>query len=100
MASFKNRKTTILRHFKTVITIEEIISNSIIDVSDKAFKFERSHFKPWQQKMKFYLTLKKFANILTGHILVTPSRSTVQSYNKKYVDSDGKVTSSELDHVA
>lgn len=50
--------------------------------------------------MKFYLTLKKFANILTDHILVTPSRSNVQNYNKKYVDSDGKVTSSELDHVA
>ena len=45
---------------------EEIIgNNAVAAVTDKPFKFEGSHFKRWQAKMKFFLTIKKCAHVLT-----------------------------------
>lgn len=48
---------------------EEIIGSFADIVFEKSFMFERSHFKRWQQKMKF-LTLKKVANVLIDDILL------------------------------
>lgn len=56
-------------------------------VSDKSFKFEGLHFKRWQAKMNFFLTLKKVANVLTEGILIAPSGSAEQINGEKYVDS-------------
>ena len=47
---------------------EEIIGSFADIVVEKSFMFERSHFKRWQQKMKF-LMLKKVVNFLIDDIL-------------------------------
>ncbi|XP_073225602.1 uncharacterized protein [Cicer arietinum] len=39
---------------------------------NKPFRFEGSHFKRWQQKMLFFLTTKKLANVLKDDIPVVP----------------------------
>ncbi|KAK2455989.1 putative mitochondrial protein [Trifolium repens] len=43
---------------------EEVIGNSAVGATEKPFKFEGLHFKRWQQKMYFFLTLKKVVNVL------------------------------------
>ncbi|XP_073224880.1 uncharacterized protein [Cicer arietinum] len=41
---------------------------------NKPFQFEGSHFKRWQQKMMFFLTTKKLANVLKDDIPVVPEK--------------------------
>ena len=41
---------------------------------NKPFRFEGSHFKRWQQKMLFFLTTKKLANVLKDDISVVPEK--------------------------
>ncbi|XP_073219682.1 uncharacterized protein [Cicer arietinum] len=41
---------------------------------NKPFRFEGSHFKRWQQKMLFFLTTKKLANVLKDDIPVVPEQ--------------------------
>ncbi|XP_073222455.1 uncharacterized protein [Cicer arietinum] len=41
---------------------------------NKPFRFEGSHFKRWQQKMLFFLTTKKLANVLKDDIPVVPEK--------------------------
>lgn len=53
--------------FLTAMDIEEIIGTSAAAVSDKPFKFEGTHFKRWQQKMKFFLTLEKALTWFSVH---------------------------------
>lgn len=49
--------------------------------------------------MKFFLTLKKFANILIKDILVSSYGSTEQTNDKKSVDLDRTVNLYELDSI-
>jgi hypothetical protein len=42
---------------------EEIIGSSSVGATERPFKFEGNHFKRWQQKMFFFLTLKKCAYV-------------------------------------
>lgn len=63
------------------MAIEEIVGNYVVFISDKLFKFERSHFKHWKQKILF-LNPKKGCQHLTKDILVAPPGSTEQT-NKK-----------------
>ncbi|XP_058727108.1 uncharacterized protein LOC131598537 [Vicia villosa] len=69
---------------------EEIIgTNASASVNDKPFKFEGSNFKHWQSKMKFFLTLKKVAHVLTEDIPILPSRSIEITNGKSTTESDG-----------
>ncbi|PNX76730.1 hypothetical protein L195_g022736 [Trifolium pratense] len=43
---------------------EEVIGTSAVGATKKPFKFERLHFKRWQQKMYLFLTLKKVVSVL------------------------------------
>ena len=80
---------------------EEIIGTSAVaSVSDKPFKFEGSNFKRWQAKMKFFLTLKKVAHVLTEDIPVAPSGSNELSNGKSTVESNGTSKTSDLDSAA
>ncbi|CAJ2644652.1 unnamed protein product [Trifolium pratense] len=54
---------------------EDIIGNSSVGATEKPFKFEGLHFKRWQQKMYFFLTLKKVVNVLNEDIPVLPDAS-------------------------
>lgn len=48
------------------MTTEEITgAGSAASDFNKPFRFEGAHFKRWQQKMLFFLTVKKVANVLT-----------------------------------
>ncbi|GAU26739.1 hypothetical protein TSUD_317370 [Trifolium subterraneum] len=51
---------------------EEIIGSSSVGATERPFKFEGNHFKRWQQKMFFFLTLKKCAYVLKDPIPVVP----------------------------
>ncbi|GAU45981.1 hypothetical protein TSUD_401210 [Trifolium subterraneum] len=51
---------------------EEIIGSSSVGATERPFKFEGNHFKRWQQKMFFFLTLKKCAYVLKEPIPVVP----------------------------
>ncbi|CAJ2638290.1 unnamed protein product [Trifolium pratense] len=51
---------------------EEVIGNSAVGNTEKPFIFEGLHFKRWQQKMFFFLTLKKCAYVLKEPIPVVP----------------------------
>ena len=48
---------------------DEITGTRATDFN-KPFRFEGSHFKRWQQKMQFFLTVNKVANVLTENIPV------------------------------
>jgi hypothetical protein len=48
--------------------------DSAVDYN-KPFKFHGSHFKRWQQKMLFFLTMKKVAYVLKDDIYVIPTSS-------------------------
>ncbi|MCI77863.1 hypothetical protein A2U01_0099133, partial [Trifolium medium] len=57
---------------------EEVIGTSIVGATEKPFKFEGLHFKHWQQKMYFFLTLKKVVYVLNEDMptVVAPTCST------------------------
>ncbi|CAJ2638269.1 unnamed protein product [Trifolium pratense] len=54
---------------------EDIIGNSSVGATEKPFKFEGLHFKRWQHKMYFFLTLKKVVNVLNEDIPVLTDAS-------------------------
>ncbi|XP_073225603.1 uncharacterized protein [Cicer arietinum] len=55
------------------MSADEIIGlGSSASNHNKPFRFEGSHFKRWQQKMLFFLTTKKLANVLKDDIPVVP----------------------------
>jgi hypothetical protein len=55
---------------------EEIIGNHSAAVgTEKPFKFEGLHFKRWEQKMFFFLTLKKVVHVLTEDMPEIPAAS-------------------------
>lgn len=56
-----------------IMAIEKFIGTSVFVVHDKPFKFEGRYFKCWRQKVRFFLTIKKIASILTEDIPVVPS---------------------------
>ncbi|PNX85361.1 hypothetical protein L195_g041429, partial [Trifolium pratense] len=47
---------------------EDAICNNTVGATEKPFKFEGLHFKRWQQKMYFFLTLKKVVNVLKERV--------------------------------
>ncbi|XP_073219448.1 uncharacterized protein [Cicer arietinum] len=55
-----------------MFTDEIIGTGSSASDYNKPFQFEGSHFKQWQQKMLFFLTTKKLANVLKDEIPVVP----------------------------
>ncbi|KAK2372890.1 CBL-interacting serine/threonine-protein kinase [Trifolium repens] len=58
------------------MTTEEIIGNHSAAVgTEKPFKFEGLHFKRWEQKMFFFLTLKKVVHVLTEDMPEIPAAS-------------------------
>ncbi|XP_058761933.1 uncharacterized protein LOC131635332 [Vicia villosa] len=72
------------------MSTEETISNTAAtSVNNKPFKFEGSNFKRWQSKMKFFLTLKKVAHVLTEDIPIVPSGSIEITNGKSTAESDG-----------
>src|SRR3954468_13568013 len=69
---------------------EKIIGTNVSAyVNDKPFKFEGSNFKRWQSNMKFFLTLKKVAHVLTEDIPIVPSGSIEITNGKSAIESDG-----------
>jgi hypothetical protein len=57
------------------MTTEEVIGNNTVGATEKPFKFEGLHFKRWQQKMYFFLTLKKVVYVLNQDIPAVPAAS-------------------------
>jgi hypothetical protein len=51
---------------------KENIGTFVVGETEKPFKFEGLHFNRWQQKMLFFLTLKKVAKVLTTTMFVGP----------------------------
>lgn len=96
---FQNPKTTILRHFQTVMATDEIIGTYVV-VSNKLFKFEGIQFKCWKQKMWFLLGLKRVVNDLTDDIPIVPSEWNKLTNIKKSIDLDGITNSDELESTA
>lgn len=70
-------------------TEEIICTTAAAAVSDKPFKFEGFHCKHWQAKMKYFLTLKKVAHVLTEDIPIAPSGSPEQTNGKNSAYSNG-----------
>lgn len=62
---------------------EEIIGNSAVGATEKPFKFEGNHFKRWQHKMFFFLTLKKCAYVLNDPIPVVPTDASASASGTK-----------------
>lgn len=62
---------------------EEIIGNSAVGATEKSFKFEGNHFKRWQHKMFFFLTLKKCAYVLNDPIPVVPTDASASASGTK-----------------
>ncbi|XP_058777305.1 uncharacterized protein LOC131651651 [Vicia villosa] len=72
------------------MSTEETIGNTAAaSVNDKPLKFEGSDFKCWQSKMKFFLTLKKVAPVLTEDIPVVHSGSIEITNGKSTAEFDG-----------
>src|SRR3954469_3458558 len=72
------------------MSTEETIGNTAVaSVNDKPFKFEGSNFKRWQSKMKYFLTLKKVAHVLTEDIPIVPSGSIEITNGKSTAGTDG-----------
>ncbi|GAU48095.1 hypothetical protein TSUD_238340 [Trifolium subterraneum] len=75
---------------------EEIIGSSSIGATERPFKFEGNHFKRWQQKMFFFLTLKKCAYVLKDLIPVVPDVPTDASASgtkEQPVNTNGQTVS-------
>ena len=102
--NFYKSKTTILRRFQTAMDTEGIVGNSI--AGERPFKFEGLHFKRWQQKMFFYLTLKKVVHVLNEDIpvvsvgLVGSSSGTPLTINGDAEKSDAEKQKESVDSVA
>ncbi|GAU41954.1 hypothetical protein TSUD_380590 [Trifolium subterraneum] len=77
------------------MTTEEVIGNSAVGATEKPFKFEGNHFKRWQHKMYFFLTLKKCVYVLNEPIPVVPDATTSGSGTK-----DISVTTTNGDDTA
>ncbi|CAJ2634277.1 unnamed protein product [Trifolium pratense] len=78
---------------------EEIIGNSSVGATERPFKFEGNHFKRWQQKMFFFLTLKKCAYVLKQPIPVVPAEASASASgtNEQTVNTNGDAVSAEKD---
>ncbi|CAJ2666075.1 unnamed protein product [Trifolium pratense] len=76
---------------------EEIIGTSSVGATERPFKFEGNHFKRWQQKMFFFLTLKKCAYVLKQPIPVVPAEASASGTNEQTVNTNGDVVSAEKD---
>ncbi|CAJ2648645.1 unnamed protein product [Trifolium pratense] len=76
---------------------EEIIGNSSVGATERPFKFEGNHFKRWQQKMFFFLTLKKCAYVLKQPIPVVPAEASASGTNEQTVNTNGDAASAEKD---
>ncbi|CAJ2662205.1 unnamed protein product [Trifolium pratense] len=76
---------------------EEIIGNSSVGATERPFKFEGNHFKRWQQKMFFFLTLKKCAYVLKQPIPVVPAEASASGTNEQTVNTNGDAVSAEKD---
>ncbi|CAJ2668389.1 unnamed protein product [Trifolium pratense] len=75
---------------------EEIIGNSSVGATERPFKFEGNHFKRWQQKMFFFLTLKKcFSASGTNEQTVNTNGDAVSAEKDK-----GKATAEQLKEKA
>ncbi|GAU11010.1 hypothetical protein TSUD_113030 [Trifolium subterraneum] len=75
---------------------EEIIGSSSVGATERPFKFEGNHFKRWQQKMFFFLTLKKCAYVLKDPIPVVPDVPTDASASgtkEQPVNTNGQTVS-------
>ncbi|GAU27591.1 hypothetical protein TSUD_271320 [Trifolium subterraneum] len=75
---------------------EEIIGSSSVGATERPFKFEGNHFKRWQQKMFFFLTLKKCAYVLKDPISVVPDVPTDASASgtkEQPVNTNGQTVS-------
>ncbi|GAU49932.1 hypothetical protein TSUD_408340 [Trifolium subterraneum] len=75
---------------------EEIIGSSSVGATERPFMFEGNHFKRWQQKMFFFLTLKKCAYVLKDPIPVVPDVPTDASASgtkEQPVNTNGQTVS-------
>ncbi|KAK2391773.1 CBL-interacting serine/threonine-protein kinase [Trifolium repens] len=83
---------------------EGIVGNS--NAGERPFKFEGLHFKRWQQKMFFYLTLKKVVRVLNEDMLVVSvglvgsSSGTPLTINGDAEKSDAEKQKESVDSVA
>jgi hypothetical protein len=83
---------------------EGIVGNS--NAGERPFKFEGLHFKRWQQKMFFYLTLKKVVRVLNEDMpvvsvgLVGSSSGTPLTINGDAEKSDAEKQKESVDSVA
>lgn len=65
------------------MTTEEITgTGSAASDFNKPFRFEGAHFKRWQPKMLFFLTMKKVANVLTDDLPVEVETATPEEKDK------------------
>ena len=102
--NFYKSKVTILRRFQTAMDTEGIVGNS--NAGERPFKFEGLHFKRWQQKMFFYLTLKKVVHVLNEDMpvvsvgLVGSSSGTPLTINGDAEKSDAEKQKESVDSVA
>jgi hypothetical protein len=55
---------------------EEVIGTSAVGATERPFRFEGLHYKRWQQKMYFFLTLKKVVYVLNESMPIAPTGST------------------------
>ncbi|GAU47899.1 hypothetical protein TSUD_25140 [Trifolium subterraneum] len=79
---------------------EEIIGSSSFDATERPFKFEGNNFKRWQQKMFFFLTLKKCAYVLKDPIPVVPvvpTDASASGTKEQPVNTNGETVSAEPD---
>ncbi|CAJ2668640.1 unnamed protein product [Trifolium pratense] len=61
---------------------EDVIGNSVVGATERPFKFEGLHFKRWQQKMFFFLTLKKVVYVLSDEMPLVVSAGSSSGTNQ------------------
>ncbi|KAK2442716.1 putative mitochondrial protein [Trifolium repens] len=67
---------------------EEVIGTSAVGATERPFRFEGLHYKRWQQKMYFFLTLKKVVYVLNESMPTAPTGSTSGTKHVTIVNGD------------
>ncbi|GAU38712.1 hypothetical protein TSUD_396400 [Trifolium subterraneum] len=87
----------------------EVIGKLVVGAIERPFKFEGLHFKRWQQKMFFFLTLKKVVHVLSDEmpLVVTAGSSsgttqtlTINGENGEKSDAEKQKEKDSIDPVA
>ncbi|KAF1891389.1 hypothetical protein Lal_00017021 [Lupinus albus] len=70
-----NFATSIMNTFPTGIAfVDNIYGPNSFDLS-KPFRFDSTNFKRWQHKMEFFLTIRKFVQVLKTDVLVVSEQA-------------------------